>query len=129
MMGHTPPANGTILVVDDEPAICSLIRHALAPQGYTILLANNGRDALQLCTNHKGPIQLLLTDLLMPGMNGLELAAKVQALRPQTRVLYLSESSLVAGGFANEPHLMFLPKPFTLVALVNTVRKLLNGSG
>jgi len=129
MLGRTPSSQATILVVDDEPAICSLIRNALAPQGYTILLANNGRDALQLCTNHKGPIQLLVTDLLMPGMNGLELAVKVQALRPQTRILYLSDSSLVAGGFANEPHLMFLPKPFTLVALVNTVRKLLNGSG
>ena len=128
-MGHTPSTQGTILVVDDEPAICSLIRNALAPQGYTILLANNGRDALQLCTNHKGPIQLLLTDLLMPGMNGLELAVKVQALRPQTRVLYLSESSLVAGGFANEPHLTFLPKPFSLGALLNTVRKLLHASG
>jgi len=129
MLGHTPSSQATILVVDDEPAICSLIRNALAPQGYTILLANNGRDALQLCTTHKGPIQLLLTDLLMPGMNGLELAVKVQALRPQTRVVYLSESSLVAGGFANEPHLTFLPKPFSLGALLNTVRKLLHASG
>ena len=128
-MGHTPSTQGTILVVDDEPAICSLIRHALAPQGYTILLANNGRDALQLCTTHKGPIQLLLTDLLMPGMNGLELAVKVQALRPQTRVLYLSESSVVGGAFADEPHLTFLPKPFTLGALLNTVRKVLHASG
>jgi two-component system cell cycle sensor histidine kinase/response regulator CckA len=127
-MGHTPSTQGTILVVDDEPAICSLIRHALAPQGYTILLANNGRDALQLCTTHKGPIQLLLTDLLMPGMNGLELAVKVQALRPQTRVLYLSESSVVGGAFADEPHLAFLPKPFTLGALLDTVRKLLHAS-
>lgn len=129
MLGRAPSTLGTILVVDDEPAICSLIRHALTPQGYTILLANNGRDALQLCTNHKGPIQLLLTDLLMPGMNGLELAVKVQALRPQTRVLYLSESPLVAGGFANEPQLTFLPKPFTLGALLNMVRKLLQGPG
>ena len=128
-MSHTPSTQGTILVVDDEPAICSLIRHALAPQGYTILLANNGRDALQLCTTHKGPIQLLLTDLLMPGMNGLELAVKVQALRPQTRVLYLSESSVVSGAFADEPHLAFLPKPFTLGALLNTVRKVLHASG
>lgn len=127
-MGHTPSTQGTILVVDDEPAICSLIRHALAPEGYTILLANNGRDALQLCTTHKGPIQLLLTDLLMPGMNGLELAVKVQALSPQTRVLYLSESSVVSGAFADEPHLAFLPKPFTLGALLTTVRKLLHAS-
>lgn len=129
MLGRAPSTLGTILVVDDEPAICSLIRHALTPQGYTILLASNGRDALQLCTNHKGPIQLLLTDLLMPGMNGLELAVKVQALRPQTRVLYLSESPLVAGGFASEPQLTFLPKPFTLGALLNMVRKLLQGPG
>jgi len=128
-MSHTPSTQGTILVVDDEPAICSLIRHALAPQGYTILLASNGRDALQLCTTHKGPIQLLLTDLLMPGMNGLELAVKVQALRPQIRVLYLSESSVVGGAFADEPHLTFLPKPFTLEALLNVVRKLLHASG
>ncbi|MGH7227670.1 MAG: response regulator [Nitrospiraceae bacterium] len=128
MLGRTLSTQGTILVVDDEPAICSLIRNALAPQGYTILLANNGRDALQLCTTHKGPIQLLLTDLLMPGMNGLELAVKVQALRPQTRIVYLSESSVVGGAFANEPHLTFLPKPFTLAALLNTVRKLLHAS-
>lgn len=128
-MSHTPSKQGTILVVDDEPAIRSLISHALAPQGYTMLLASNGREALQLCTTHQGPIQLLLTDLLMPGMNGLELALKVQALRPQTRVLYLSESSVVGGAFADEPHLAFLPKPFSLGALLNTVRKILHASG
>lgn len=128
-MSHTPSKQGTILVVDDEPAIRSLICHALAPQGYTMLLASNGREALQLCTTHPDPIQLLLTDLLMPGMNGLELALKVQALRPQTRVLYLSESSVVGGAFADEPHLAFLPKPFSLGALLNTVRKILHASG
>lgn len=129
MLGHTPSKQGTILVVDDEPAIRSLIRHALAPQGYTILLASGGREALQLCTAHQGPIQLLLTDLLMPGMNGLELALKVQAIRPQTRILYLSESSVVGGAFADEPHLAFLPKPFSLEALLNIVRKVLHTSG
>lgn len=128
-MSNTPSKQGTILVVDDEPAIRSLISNALAPQGYTMLLARNGSEALQLCTSHQGPIQLLLTDLLMPGMNGLELALKVQALRPQTRVLYLSESSMVGSAFADEPHLAFLPKPFTLAALINIVRRILHASG
>lgn len=128
-MGHTPFTQWTILVVDDEPAIRSLIYHALAPQGYTILLASNGREALEVCTAHKGTIQLLLTDLLMPRMNGLELAMKVQALRPQTRILYLSESSVVGGAFADQPHLAFLPKPFTLEALLNSVREVLHAAG
>lgn len=76
----------TILVVDDEPDLRSLISTALSPLGYSILLAKNGDMAYRLCQQHQGRIHLLITDMLMPAMNGLELAAKVHALLPETRI-------------------------------------------
>ncbi|MEW6247430.1 MAG: response regulator [Nitrospirota bacterium] len=117
--------SGTLLAVDDEPEIRTIIFNTLTPLGYTVLLAKNGEMAYRLFHQHQGRIHLLITDMLMPAMNGLELATKVHALSPETRILYLSENYIVKGGFAEEPEVAFLPKPFTGAELVRKVREIL----
>lgn len=113
----------TILVVDDEPAIQQLIVAILAPQGYKVLEARHAIHALQLCEQHPGPIHLLLTDVLMPYMNGRELVSCALATRPQMRVLYISgyEDGLLIRGLDLEEGVAFLQKPFSPGALLQKV--------
>lgn len=117
----------TILVVEDEPAVRWLVCSILRMHGYTLLEAGRGTKALRICQQHEGPIHLLLTDILMPEMNGLDLARQVVALRPQTRVLYMSgypdSDSLVHFGL--HPESAFIQKPFTPDALIRKVREVL----
>jgi two-component system cell cycle sensor histidine kinase/response regulator CckA len=90
-----PPARTegteTVLVVEDEEAIRSLVRTVLHAQGYTVLAASRGDEALQLSEQHPGLIDLLVTDVVMPGMNGRELARRLALTRPELRVLYTSD--------------------------------------
>jgi CheY-like chemotaxis protein len=123
-----PVERRTILVAEDEPELRSLISNALSPLGYSVLLAKNGEQAYRLCRQYQGSIHLLITDMLMPVMNGLDLAVKVHALRPETRILYLSESAVLKGAFTEEPGVAFLPKPFTVPELVGKVREVLSSS-
>ncbi|HXF93740.1 MAG TPA: response regulator [Nitrospiraceae bacterium] len=90
-------------MVDDEPEIRTLVFNTLSPLGYAVLLAKKDewRDGL-FFQQHRGRVHLLMTDMLMPAMNGLELATKVHALSPKTRILYLSENDIVKGAFAEE---------------------------
>lgn len=125
---HTTQIIGFILVVDDESIVRDMLSSILTKQGYTVLLAGTGQEALQLCEQHAGAIQLLITDMLMPGMNGLELVRKVHAQWPQLRVLYLSGSRVVGEGFEREPDLPFLTKPFPRAELIAKVRELLKGT-
>jgi len=115
----------TILVVDDEPYIRKLVSLVLTKKGYTVLLAKDGPEALSLCEQHRGPIRVALLDLLMPGMNGLELWQKLLPLRPGLRVLFMSDSTIVQGAFGDHGGLDFLPKPFTAEALTARLRELL----
>jgi CheY-like chemotaxis protein len=85
----------TILLVDDEPDIRSLVRDVLGPQGYRILEAGNADEALRVAQEHGKPIDLLLTDVVMPGMHGHELAAQLLVQRPGLKVLYMSGFALV----------------------------------
>lgn len=120
----------TILLVDDETAVRQLIRRILQMNGYTVLEANGGMDALQICQQHEGPIHLLLTDVLMPEMNGQNLAERVTALRPHTRVLYMSgytDSALVAL-FELKTETAFIQKPFMPDALASKVRETLGAT-
>src|SRR5262249_32962895 len=80
----------TILLAEDEDSVRLLIIKACTKAGYKLLAATNGEEALSLAKNHKGPIDLLLTDVIMPGMNGRALADQVTKLRPETKVLYCS---------------------------------------
>ncbi len=115
----------TILVVEDEDGIRSLVRKILKRQGYQILEASNGKDALAIAAAFEQPLQMLLTDVMMPGMTGVELARQLSESRPDTRVLYVS-------GYTDDATMQMLPedtaflqKPFTLGSLVNKVKEVL----
>lgn len=120
----------TILLVDGEALLRRLIRRILQAHGYMVLEASRGMDALQICQQHEGPIHLLLTDVLMPEMNGQNLAERVTALRPHIRVLYMSgytDSALVAL-FELKTETAFIQKPFIPDALASKVREILGAT-
>ncbi len=117
----------TILLVDDEALLRQLVRSILQTRGYTILEASGGMDAIRICQQHEGPIHLLVTDVIMPGMNGQSLTEQVTALRPHARVLYMSgcaDSTLLTLS-ERKIEIAFIQKPFTPYALVCKVREVL----
>ncbi len=123
-------ANETVLLVEDEPSIRQLMGRMLAGHGYTMLEARNGAEALGVAESHPTPIHLLLTDVVMPSMDGFELAAQLQALRSETRVLFLSghaeDSPKVRDGLKQSGH-AFLLKPFTQDTLRKKIRDVIDG--
>ncbi len=118
----------TILVVEDEMNLRRLARQYLEKQGYTVLEAVDGSAAINISSSYPGPIHLLLTDVIMPGMNGKELAQRLTALRPETRVLYMSgyTENVIGHNGTLDNGVTLLPKPFTLPALKAKVREMLN---
>jgi len=126
------PAAGTetLLVAEDEQMVRVLIRKVLEQAGYTVLLASGGAEALQLAARHAGPIQMLVTDVVMPGMNGRELARRLLELRPDTKVLYLSgyADDAVERHGVLDPGTAFMQKPFSPGALASRVREVLGGA-
>ncbi len=126
----SPPRRGveTVLVVEDEPAVRNLTRRILAGAGYTVLLAANASEALQLCEQQPTPIDLLLTDVVMPGMNGRALAERLLLARPGLKVMFMSgyaDEALGERG-ALDPRIELLDKPFTTDALLRTVRSVID---
>jgi hypothetical protein len=119
------PSLGTVLVVEDEPGIRSLVRKILKRERYDVLEAGNGEDALAAAAGHSGPIGLLLTDVILPGIGGREVAQTLTAARADIKVVYISgfteDESVRAGEFP--PGSMFLQKPFTLSSLMSTVKR------
>ena len=115
----------TILVVDDEALVRSLARDILLDAGYRVLEAEDGEQALRIAEEHPGAIHVLLTDVVMPGLNGKELAARVAALRPDTRMIFMSGRAAEVIGEAGVliPVDTFLAKPFTVDRLLNKVRE------
>ncbi len=126
----TPILRGseTILLVEDEAAVRKLARTILERQGYRILEAADGEAALRLAAAHAEPIELLLTDVVMPGLNGRELAHRLVAKRPGMRVLYVSGYSKNHTGRSGPPaaDAVHLQKPFTAEALARAVRDALD---
>jgi two-component system, cell cycle sensor histidine kinase and response regulator CckA len=123
-------ANGseTVLVVEDESAVRSFTRMVLQRSGYQVIEAGNGEEALSLSREHTGKIQLLVTDMVMPGMGGRQVAEALEQQRPGVRVLYLSgytENTIAQRG-ALGSELPFLQKPFTMEALLRKVRQVLD---
>lgn len=119
-----PAGTETILLVEDEKALMNVASRVLARLGYSVLLAASGEAALAQARQHDGPIHLLLTDLVLPGMDGVTLAKQLRTLRPEVRVLYMSgfsEDVLRLRGAA-EPGFVLLEKPFTLEGLASNVR-------
>ena len=104
----------TLLIVEDEPAVRNLVASALRHDGYHLLLATSAEEALKLADAHEGPLDLLLTDAVMPGKSGIELANALVARRPGLPVIVMSgytEETLIVGALS-EP-IALLQKPFT----------------
>jgi two-component system cell cycle sensor histidine kinase/response regulator CckA len=130
---RTAPADsedrGLVLLVEDEPQLRQLVMTVLRRSGYEVLVASGPLDALAMARETTRDIDLLLTDVVMPQMNGKELADRLVAERPRTRVLYMSgyaENLIAHHGILNED-VHFLPKPFTPEVLLATVRRALEG--
>jgi two-component system, cell cycle sensor histidine kinase and response regulator CckA len=123
----SPRAGETILVVEDEPALRALVALVLREAGYTVLEAGSGEEALRVADAHAGELHLLLTDVVMPGMPGPALAARMRDRRPGLRTIFVSGYPDRAEGGAPAPEDgAFVPKPFSPQVLVHTVRGLLD---
>ena len=124
------PGTETILVVEDESNLRYLVRQFLEKQGYRVLQAEDGAAAMQIVVAHEGVINLLLTDVIMPGMNGRELAQRVAELRPNVKILYMSgyTENVIGRNGTLDAGVRLLQKPFTLRDLKNTVREVLDSN-
>lgn len=118
----------TILLVEDEEIVRDLVRRALQDKGYTMLEARQGHEALSLSRQYQGPIDLLLTDVVMPQMSGRELAEQLKVERPELKVLFMSgytDDAVVRHGLLTA-EVEFLPKPFSPSRLASKVREILD---
>lgn len=125
-----PKGSETVLLVEDEQSLRELNRELMQSLGYTVLAASNGADALQMSAQHNGAIDLMLTDVVMPGMSGRELAERLALIRPRTKVIYMSgytDNVIVKHGIL-EHGIDFLQKPFTQERLARKLREVLGRS-
>ncbi len=119
--------NETILLVDDEPIVRRLVREMLTINGYAVIEASGGYEALRLIQGLNQPVHLLLTDIIMPRMDGHELARELARAHPETRVLFMS-------GYATDSNIkkvmamggQCIPKPFSIPDLTKTIRQMLD---
>ena len=118
---------GTILLVEDEEGVRHVVQRMLMLQGYTVLAANDGQEALQISQGHPGPINLLLTDVAMPVMGGRELAERLTSAHPEMKVLFMSghtEDGVVRRGI-QESVINFIQKPFRADQLLAKIGEIL----
>jgi PAS domain S-box-containing protein len=136
-LGHIPAesevrgGSETILLVEDEEIVRRLARRILEQTGYEVLEASHGEEAVRLCGVHAKPIHLLLTDVVMPGTSGKEVADRLSSMRPEIKVLFMSgytDEAIVHQGVLNSS-VEFIQKPFTLAALSRKVREVLDSNG
>jgi signal transduction histidine kinase/CheY-like chemotaxis protein len=128
LSGPLPAGTEVILVVEDDPSVRELVRQVLAPLGYKVLATAGGDDALRTSDSYDGPVDLLLTDVVMPGMNGKQLAETLRIKRPGIKVLFMSgyaHDVLSTQGML-EPGVAMIHKPFRTVALARQVRQVLD---
>ncbi len=123
----TPPVrgSGTVLIVEDDPAILEIGESILKQIGYAVLTASGPEAALNIARTHHGPIDLLLTDVVMPAMNGRELASRIAEIKPGLRCLFMSgyTANVIARHGILEDGVMFLSKPFTIRDLADKIRE------
>jgi PAS domain S-box-containing protein len=125
--GELPRGSETVLVVEDEEEVRKLAVRILQKQGYKVLEASQGNEALFICEQHEESIHLLVTDVVMPGMSGRDLSERLTSLRPEIKILYMSghtNGAIVHHGVL-EPGVNLLQKPFTPEALARKVREVL----
>jgi two-component system cell cycle sensor histidine kinase/response regulator CckA len=128
---HKPePGTETILLVEDEANLRYLARQFLEKQGYRVIEAADGAVAMQIAVAHEGVIHLLLTDVIMPGMNGRELAQRVSEIRPNVKVLYMSgyTENVIGHNGTLDAGVRLLQKPFNLRDLKDKVREVLDAT-
>ncbi|HEV8457709.1 MAG TPA: response regulator [Methylomirabilota bacterium] len=115
----------TILVVDDEPEVLSMARDMLEARGFRVLVAGGPEEALCIAQSTPGPIDVLVTDVVMPELNGRELADRLSALRSEIKVIYMSgHTSEVVGDYGvRVPSDSFVAKPFTSERLIGKIRE------
>ena len=121
----------TILLVEDDDAVRELVRSMLAARGYSVLAPQHPLDVETLCEAHTGRIHLLLTDLILPGASGRDIAKRVCSLRPGVKVLFMSgyTDDAIIQRHGIDPSFAFLPKPFSSATLANKVREVLDADG
>jgi CheY-like chemotaxis protein len=115
-------AAGTVLVTEDEPAVRALVARTLKDAGYDVLVPDTPAAAIDVCEHYTGTIDLLLTDVVMPGLNGQELASRAAASRPSMRVLFMSGYSETARATVTGCDFAVLEKPFNAASLTRAVR-------
>ena len=123
-----PHGSETILVVEDEEEVRKLAVRILKKQGYTVLDAPDGDGALVICGERKDPIHLILTDVVMPGMSGRQLADRLGSFHPEMKVLYMSgytDNAITHHGVL-EKGMNYIQKPFTVDGLIRKVREVLD---
>ena len=125
--GAIEKGSETVLLVEDNSAVRESMRRILTQDGYFVIEAANASEALVACRNHPGDIDLLISDIVLPGMGGHQVAQRVRKLRPGVRVLFTSGYNREAIAKADRAKVLFFRKPFTGDALLKRVREVLNG--
>lgn len=123
-----PQGTETVLLVEDEEQVRGILKQILEGQGYDVIAASSGEEALTISQDLKRDIKLMITDVVMPQMSGRELAERIIALRPNLRVLFMSgytDDAIVRHGLLDEK-LNFIQKPFDSAAVARKVRELLD---
>jgi CheY-like chemotaxis protein len=123
-----PMGKETILIVEDNEEVRKLAEQILTRLGYRVISAAEGNEALDVCDKYKEPIHLLLTDVVMPGMSGQNLAEAISILRPEIKVLYMSgyPDEVISDLGVLKPGINYLQKPFTVEILAKKVREVLD---
>ncbi len=120
----------TILIIDDDETVLRFVLRALEKLGFNVLTASNGPEALLLCEEHEGDIDIVLADVILPGLKGAELRAYLRSKRPNARLIFMSgfpEDILEEHGVARKD-VDFLDKPLTVTRLESKLEQVLNGS-
>ena len=127
--GASVPQDSTVWLVDDDAAIRGFAKLALEDSGYRVVACSSGEEALLRAKEHRGPIHLLLSDIVMPGMTGTELVKAMTEKRPGIKTLLISGCASETTPAAIASRKAFLAKPFTVEQLLQSVRDALEGPG
>lgn len=130
-MAPLEPGHATILLVEDEPAMLNMTRAMLERRGYKVLAAASPGEALQLAESLPGGIHLLMTDVIMPEMNGRDLAQRLFRLQPGIKCLFMSgyTAEAIVPREMNNPDVGFIQKPFSMKDMVAKIAETLGGGG